>query len=141
MIVVLDTNVLIRAAFRRKVDPDNLLALASRGDFEIATSSDLLDELRRLLNADRLQSRYQWQSGEPERFLLEVMRVSHRVEPSIAIEVVRDPADNRVLEAAVEAEADYIVTTDNDLLELNEYEGIRIVTQAEFGFILLSASQ
>ena len=138
MIVVLDTNVLIRAAFRRNTDPDNLLALASHGDFEIAISNDLLDELRRMLHASRLQPRYQWQTGEPERFLLEVSELSHRVEPSLALEVVRDPADNRVLEAALKAEADYIVTTDNDLLDLSEYEGVQIITQAEFMIILMS---
>jgi len=58
------------------------------------------------------------------------------VEPTHRIDASRDPDDNRVLEAAIAGEADYIVTGDRDLLELGSYEGIRIVTPAEFVALL-----
>ena len=139
MIVVLDTNVLIRAAFRRDLDPDNLVARASRGEFEIATSAPLMAELSRMLSARRLEPYYRWQVGEIEQFLRTLEARARNVEPSVELDVVRDAADNRLIEAAVEAEADYIVSTDRDLLDLVEYAGVQIVTQAQFLAILRTA--
>jgi len=55
------------------------------------------------------------------------------VVPTVTLQVVeRDPDDERVLECAVTAKADVIVTGDLDLLSLGEYEGIRIVQVADF---------
>jgi predicted nucleic acid-binding protein len=54
------------------------------------------------------------------------------VSADVRVEAVSDPADNRVLEAAIEGKADYIVTGDHALLELGSYEGIEVVTPARF---------
>lgn len=57
----------------------------------------------------------------------------HWVDPVAEINVLTaDPDDNRVLEAALEGSADFIVTGDRHLLELREHEGTRIVTPVEF---------
>jgi predicted nucleic acid-binding protein len=52
--------------------------------------------------------------------------------PTREIHACRDEDDNRVLEAAVEGKADYIVTTDEALLVLDPFEGIRIVRPRVF---------
>jgi predicted nucleic acid-binding protein len=44
----------------------------------------------------------------------------------------RDPADNKIIECAVTAGSDYIVTGDKDLLRLGQYDAIRIVNVADF---------
>jgi putative PIN family toxin of toxin-antitoxin system len=46
--------------------------------------------------------------------------------------VARDPDDDTILGAAIEGCAEYLVTGDQDLLALGEYEGIRIVTPRAF---------
>jgi predicted nucleic acid-binding protein len=57
--------------------------------------------------------------------------------PSITLRVVEsDPADDRVVEAAVSGRADYVVSGDTDLLGLRTYQGISIVTPARFTAIL-----
>jgi len=43
-----------------------------------------------------------------------------------------DPSDNKILECALEAEADYIVSGDRHLLDLREYRGIKILSSGEF---------
>jgi putative PIN family toxin of toxin-antitoxin system len=136
LIIVLDTNILVHAAFRRESDPDNLLVRSLRGEFELATSQPLLDELRRTLDSVRLARWYQWQESEADAFYASFVQRAKLVVPARGLEVVRDESDNRVLEAAVEAEADLVVSVDNDLLALGEFEGIRIVTEAEFVAIL-----
>lgn len=50
--------------------------------------------------------------------------------------LIRDPDDAIFVEAAIAGEADYIVTGDRDLLELGSYEGILIVTPADFVALL-----
>ena len=54
------------------------------------------------------------------------------VHPEIIITDCRDPADNMFLELAVEGQADIIISGDNDLLSLNPFRGIKIITAAEF---------
>lgn len=49
-----------------------------------------------------------------------------------AIRASRDPKDGTFLEAAVNGRADVIVTGDTDLLELNPFRGITIVTPADY---------
>ncbi|MDF2431447.1 MAG: uncharacterized protein JWP44_1078 [Mucilaginibacter sp.] len=51
---------------------------------------------------------------------------------SISINLCRDPKDNKFLELAFEAGAACIITGDKDLLVLNPFEGIPILTAAEF---------
>ena len=52
--------------------------------------------------------------------------------------VTRDPKDDAVVACAVEGNADLIVSGDQDLLALGQYEGVRVVTPAQFAQILAS---
>ncbi|MBI2036154.1 putative toxin-antitoxin system toxin component, PIN family [Candidatus Microgenomates bacterium] len=65
------------------------------------------------------------------------------VSPKVSVKVSRDPDDNRVLEAAGEGDCDFIITGDQDLLELGKYQKIKILTAKNlltnfyFPFIIL----
>ncbi|NQZ65388.1 putative toxin-antitoxin system toxin component, PIN family, partial [Crocosphaera sp.] len=48
------------------------------------------------------------------------------------IDICRDPKDNKFLEVAVNGKADFIITGDKDLLVLNPFQGIEIITVNEF---------
>jgi predicted nucleic acid-binding protein len=52
--------------------------------------------------------------------------------------VVDDKSDNRVLEAAVDGGADYIVSGDDDLLGLESFQGVPIVAPGEFATEVLN---
>jgi putative PIN family toxin of toxin-antitoxin system len=54
------------------------------------------------------------------------------VVPAESVSVCRDPDDNRILEAAVAGRADYIVTGDADLLSMQSFQQIPIVTVSDF---------
>jgi predicted nucleic acid-binding protein len=54
--------------------------------------------------------------------------------------VTRDPKDDAVVACAVEGKADYVVSGDQDLLALGEYEGIQVVTPRRFMEIVESHS-
>ena len=62
-----------------------------------------------------------------------VANYSQITEPKIKANVVpEDPKDNMIIECALNADADYIITGDKHLLKLKEYKGIKILTPKEF---------
>ena len=70
--------------------------------------------------------------SERERFLGLLLRSAHLVEITESIRACRDPKDDQVLELAVSGRADWIITGDADLLALDPFRGIRIVTPTDF---------
>ncbi len=66
--------------------------------------------------------------GELENFFGRVIAVENRRK----VHAVSDREDNKILESAVEAKADYLITEDRALLELNPFRGVKIVEPAEF---------
>jgi len=62
-----------------------------------------------------------------------VYSIADIVEISGNLKVIKeDPDDNIILESAISGKADYIITGDRHLLNLKEYLGIKILTNAEF---------
>jgi uncharacterized protein len=59
-------------------------------------------------------------------------RMATIVHPSRQVTVLEDVPDNRILECAVTAGADLIVTGDRHLLKIKEFEGVPIVRLADF---------
>jgi uncharacterized protein len=124
---VLDTNVLVSGLGWGGL-PAAILDAVSDGRVVLITSAPLLDELRRVLAYPKLAKVVGDAAG-----LADIIAASSVVvEPDRVLAVVNDESDNRVLEAAAAAAADYIVSGDKDLLDLSSFEGIPIVTAAQF---------
>jgi len=126
--VVLDTNVLISGIlFGGK--PREILEKAIRGEIRLCTSEPILEELKGVLR----RSKFDYSHEMIQVILTELAGVADFVNPSKTINVVsEDPEDNRILECAVEAEADYIVTGDFHLLKLRRYRNIEVVNAVAF---------
>lgn len=140
MRAVFDTNVLVRATFSKESNPDRLVKAWQRGEFELVTSPPLLAELDAVLRRPGIQRRLGWTDEETTAFVLILAEGAIVVSPSQKLEVVRDEDDNRVVEAAIEGAADYIVTADEDLLSLGGYAGIQIVTPARLVAVLTASA-
>jgi putative PIN family toxin of toxin-antitoxin system len=69
---------------------------------------------------------------ERMRFLVALLKESELVEVTTAIAECRDTRDNKFLELAVDGKADYIISGDEDLLVLNPFRGIPILTARDF---------
>jgi len=125
--VVLDTNVLVSALLFGGI-PARVTRLAIEGHILSATSPALLAELHGVLLA-----KFLFPSTIAEVIVMEWKTVSVVVEPTVEVSViVSDPADNRVLECAVGAHADAIVSGDRHLLELQVFRGIPILSPHAF---------
>jgi putative PIN family toxin of toxin-antitoxin system len=125
--VVPDTNVLISAFCFPGGAPEMVYRLGIEGRLDLATSTTLLAEFGRILT-----DKFDWEPSHAEEAVAQVARISEVVAPVARLKVITaDPADDRVLEAAVDAGADVIVSGDSHLLSLRIWEEIRIVTPAD----------
>lgn len=127
--VVCDTNIYISAFIFPGGVPDQVLELARQGLIELFTSPFILDEFRRVL-----REKFSLGASKNEELVERIQRLAMLVEPEIRISVIQEKDDdNRILECAVEAKADYLVTGDKKHLQpLREYAGIKICSPEEF---------
>jgi hypothetical protein len=61
-----------------------------------------------------------------------LFRIGEFIDPKIKIAECRDPKDNKFLELAVAGNADCVITGDKDLLILNPFRGIKIISPRDF---------
>ena len=127
--VVLDTNVLISAVLSPSGAPANLLARLVRARSVLVFSEPTMNELATRM----LKSKF-------DRYVDRSLRVKFLAELDAVAEIVgitgapmgcRDREDDMILETALNAEAPLIVTGDSDLLSMNPWRDIRIVSPAE----------
>lgn len=124
--VVLDTNILISAlVYGGK--PEQVYNLALEKQITAVTSGSLTAELEEILI--KKFSFEQKRIGQLSRIIKKHFLV---VYPKTAINVIKDEPDNRVLEAAMEGNCDYIVTGDKDLLSLKRYKNVLILKPDDF---------
>ena len=126
--IVLDTNVLISASLFGG-PPREILGLIVTGVVDCSLSPSIFDELKNVLQRPKF-------GLSPEQAMAIVEELSTLcgvVVPARRIRsVCADPDDDRILECALEARADTIVSGDARLLELGTYEGISILSPSEF---------
>ncbi len=107
------------------------------GAFELGISPWIVGEVERALSRPGTMSRYMYEPADVREFLDGLQQAAEIfVDPTEVRAVVRDPSDDQVVAAAVAAGADYLITSDQDMLVLKEHEGIKIVSPREFLGIL-----
>jgi len=126
---VLDTNVYVSAAvYGGKPEILFRLAWGPRKQYKLYTSDEILRETVRVLSSDK----FRFTKEEITNVLALIVESADVVEPKDRISVLSDDPDNRVLECAAKAKADYIVSGDRHLLCLGKYKGIPVLKPAQF---------
>lgn len=137
MRAVLDTNVLVSAEIKPEGNSSQILLRLDQ--FEWLISEYILAELARVLSRKHIQTKYRKQASPKEQARYTALIRAEATVISVTTEVAavpKDLKDNPVLGCAVDGKAEYIVTGDKHLLELGVYQGIQIVTPAQFLEIL-----
>ncbi len=128
MKVVLDTNVLISATLFSGSLAEKLFdKLLIRGA-QIYCSTAILSEYELIVRRDFSEHRklVSVQENLPV-FIARISQAVCLVEPVVKVTLERDPKDAHILECALASASDYIVTYDEDLLELKAYKNVRII--------------
>lgn len=126
---VFDTNVLVSALLLKDSKPRKALDRAvDSGRLLLSYAVQL--ELYEVLHRQRLR-RY---IGEEEirNFLAALTREAEWLDVDVQLTVCRDPRDNKFLELAIVGQATHLVTGDSDLLVLNPFRGIAVLTPHSF---------
>ena len=128
MKVVLDTNVLISAIMFGGKSRD-ILEMGISGKIKIAISQDILKKLAEVLIGKKFRTPIEF----VQQTIHELSEIAELVIVTGKINVVKnDPDDNRILECAVSAKADYIVSGDSDLVILKNFKKIKILSPSDF---------
>ena len=122
LVVVLDSNVLVSALGWRGA-PHEVYSLCRSGRLRLHTSPPLLRELERVLGYPK----FEFTDPEITNFLSDVLAHGEVTRPTVEVDLIpEDPDDNRILECAVAANADWIVSGDEHLLAPGQHENVRI---------------
>lgn len=126
---VLDTNILISALLFKNSVPFRAIELAEKQGI-ILYSEATLNELEQVLNRKKFNKYLSLEDRQV--FLLKFISTSELVSITEKIAVCRDEKDNKFLELAVSGNANMVVTGDLDLLVLNLFQSVEIVTPDMF---------
>ncbi|MBE0410376.1 MAG: putative toxin-antitoxin system toxin component, PIN family [Anaerolineales bacterium] len=128
----IDTNVLVSALIRKQGVSGLVLQHLRDGNFSIIYSVPIIVELVDVLSLPHIQHKYHVHSDDIIALINIIRLRGELVIPEMQIDACRDARDNRFLEAAIEGKADVILSGDADLLDMGAFEGISIVSVAEF---------
>ncbi|MCL4507680.1 MAG: putative toxin-antitoxin system toxin component, PIN family [Chloroflexi bacterium] len=139
MRAVIDTNILIRALIKPDGTVGPVLARLADGEYTLVYSDPLIDELLEKLALPRIRNKYSIDDDVVEGFLQLIALRGEHVIPHCVVQLGHDPDDDRVIEAALDGSAEYIVSGDSDLLILDRVGDVRIIPPARFIGILDNA--
>lgn len=130
---VLDTNVLVGGLVAEQGLPRQILDAWLDGRYTLVISLYLVEELVHVLSYPRIAERLQLDKEELEILLAALLSKAEVTPGQLYLPgVTRDPKDDAVVACAKEGQADVIVSGDQYLLALDEYEGIRVLTPRQF---------
>ncbi len=137
MRVVLDVNVLVSAVISAKGSPARIMELWEEERFEVVISLEIIGELGKVIRYPKIQEKYHLPEQYVEQFLGLINNQAIVVKPVRKITQIKsDPTDNSYLECTIAGGAEYIISGDQHLLRLVEYQGIPILSPAEFLTVL-----
>lgn len=127
MKVVFDTNIFISAFVVPGSQGERAFLLARQRRFDLCTSVAILTE-----TANKLREKFDQSEEDIKEALKMISRAAGVFKPSIKVNILKDISDNRILECALEARADLVVSGDRHLLKIKKFQGIPVVRLADF---------
>lgn len=125
--VVFDTSIYLPAMITKGGRAEQAWLLTVDGEIDVYTSVLIMMEL-----AGKLREKFHWEDSRIKAAVRHVTRIAEVVKPDIKLKILADDPDNRILECAQCAGAEFVVTGDKHLLNVVSFEGIKIMTLSEF---------
>ena len=126
---VIDTNVLVSGILIFQSSSDQAYKKA-RSIGKILFSESSSQELEEILKRPKFNKYVSLESRN--QFITKFKLESEQITITETINICRDSKDNKFLELAINGNADFIITGDQDLLVLNPFRGIKIITVNQF---------
>ena len=134
MNAVFDTNVYVSALVFPGGVCDDIVRAARLRRFRVFCSPDILSEVRKVF-----QKTFRFTEEEVEGLVERILSVAELCYPTFRVQEIGHPdADNRILECAAAADADFLVTGDTKhILPLKKFRDTRIVSPRQFWEIIV----
>jgi putative PIN family toxin of toxin-antitoxin system len=126
--VIIDTNLWISFLLSKK--NSGLDKLFKEESITILFSQELLEEFVDVVRRPKLKKYFNL--VDIEALLYQIHQHAEFIQVTSDVEICRDPKDNFLLSLAIDGEASYLLTGDNDLLELNKVRKTKIMTLTSF---------
>lgn len=127
MKIVIDTNVLVSGVFFGGFPREILSAVVGQKIIACATA-EIINEYEEIV-----QEMINRKQGHINRAILSpLIKAMEIIESVTHVEICRDPDDNKFLECAKDSHALYIVSGDKDLLVIEQFGNVQIVTAKDF---------
>ncbi len=135
--LVFDTGLYIAAALEDGYARKYLVGRGSKVlTYSLFTSEAILLEVQ-----SKLEGKFAFDRTRVVETMQQIRDVTAVVYPQQRVKVVRDPDDDKILECALEAEANIVVSFDKDLLSLKEFEGIKVVHPSMLKYLFSSGKK
>lgn len=125
--VVFDTNIYISALAIPGGNAEDAYLEAVHGTFELYTSVAILTETARVL-----QTKFDWADDKIREAVQDIGQVATVLRPRPTLHILDDEPDNRILECAVAAQAEFVVSGDRHLLALKQHADITMISLTDF---------
>lgn len=130
--IVLDTNVWVSALLWGG-KPAAIIEAAEQGKVNISISEDIVAEISQVLAYHKFQRIYQATGLRREDLIEQVLKTAKFVKVTNKLQVIHEhPADNKFIESALAAKAEYIVSGDKHLLNIVAFGKIKMVSVNDF---------
>ena len=131
--IVLDTNQFVSALISPNGASAKILNVWRSGQIEVVVSEHILRELKDVLYRPKIKEKYHLTSLVIEAYLELIRRYAIMTSGNIEVSVIsEDSDDDMIIACALEAEVDYVISGDRHLLNLGEYQDIKIIRASDF---------
>ncbi len=127
--VVVDTNIFISFLLIPGSPPNKSVKKVIHNDM-LLVSDETLEELVNVLARPKFNNYISIE--DRQEFIRKFLRITEKVTITKRIQECRDPKDDKFLELAINGKADFIITGDQDLLIMNPYRNIRIISPMDY---------
>jgi len=130
---VIDTSVMVSVAFAKEGLAKEIRKMIADGVFQLITSKEILAELYRVLHYPRILKQLKPAKQDIDEFIGLIIEQAELTPGHYSLHKIKeDPTDDMFLAAALEVQADFIVSRDPHLRNLKQFQGIKIVDVKEF---------
>ena len=127
MKIVVDTNVVISGTFF-KGHPRKIVEAIVDKKFEVFATTEIIEEYKEIVEEMIHRKQGNLDNNLIDYFISKL----NVIEKHSNVKVCRDPDDDKFINCALDSKSLYIVSGDKDLLTIEKYEDIEIITAAEF---------
>lgn len=129
--IIIDTNVLVSSLIQRGYPFQILIELFSNENIELCTSNEILKEYFDVLNREKFVKFADF-AVNAQTLLVDIEKRGTEYFPTVKLEIIKDPDDNKFLELAETCNADFLITGNTKDFTLSKYKNTQIVSPKDY---------